>query len=248
MKKVFLVIATAMLLASLILTGCSDLRPNNKQKAESDLNYDLLLRMPKDYVGEADNVVYESLEQFKTKTFSGEAVSGTIATIECIDTVFYITVRHDGEDIMISGKAVSKCKIVAIEETFNNYNVKNNTVVEIVQDYYVTPTNEEDAIDMFESFGADFIKDSIGMTIGMEIKDGDYALQIKEGVNYTLKLQDDVLPMEPGVKYTGAIISYKSTNAIQYLLPVEDTQRYDSFQMSESVMNIATEIKRNLAS
>lgn len=243
MKKVFSVIVAAMLLASLILTGCSDSRSDREN------NYDLLLQMPKDYVGEPDNVGCESLEQFKNLTFSQKDVSGTIASIECIDTAFYITyitVRHDGEDIMISGKAVSRCKIIAVEETFNDYNAKSNTIVEVVQDYYITPTNEEDAIDMFKSFGADFIKDSTGEITGMEIKDGDYALQIKEGVNYTLKIQDDVLPMEPGVKYTGAIISYKSTNTVQYLLPAENTQRYDAFQMSKSVMNIATEIKHSL--
>lgn len=247
MKNVILVFATAMLLASLVLTGCSNSLPNSRQEGGNDFNYDLLLQMPKNYVGEADNVEYESLEQFKNQVFSKELVPGAVATIECIDTVFYITVRHDGEDIMITGKAVSKCKVVTIGESFNNYNVKSNAIVELVQDYYVIPTNEKDTMDMFESFGANFIKDSTGATIGMEIKDGDYALQIKKGVDYTLKIRNDVLPMEPGIKYTGAIISHETTNTVQYLSPVEKTQRYEVFQMSESVMNIATEIKHNFS-
>lgn len=246
MRKVFLVIATAMLLASLILTGCSNSLPNSVQEGGNDFNYDLLLQMQKNYVGEADNVEYESLKQFKNQVFSKDLVQGALATIECVDTAFYITVRHDGEDIMITGKAVSKCKVVTIGETFNDYNVKSNTIIELVQDYYVMPTNEKDTIDMFESFGANFIKDSTGATIGMEIKDGDYALEIKKGVDYTLKIRNDVLPMEPGIKYTGAIISHGSINAVQYLSPVENTQRYEAFQMSESVINIATEIKHNL--
>lgn len=244
MKKVFLFIATVMLLTSLILTGCSNSLPDNKQEKGNDFNYDLLLQMTRSYVGEADSVKYESLEQFKNQVFSQD-VTGAFATIECVDIVFYITVRHDGEDVMISGKAVSKCKVVAIGETFNNYNVKSSSIVEFVQDYYLIPTHENDTVDMFESFGANFIKDSTGAVIGMEIEDGDYALQIKKGVDYTLKIRNDVLPMEPGIKYTGAIISYESVNTVQYLSPVENTQRYEDFQMSESVMNIATEIKQN---
>ena len=40
MRKVFLVIATAMLLASLILTGCSNSLPNSVQEGGNDFNYD----------------------------------------------------------------------------------------------------------------------------------------------------------------------------------------------------------------
>lgn len=239
MKRILLVIITVILLTSSILIGCS----NSHDKIEP-FNYDLLLQMPKKYIGEADSVEYESLEQLKKHVFSNDIVKGALATIECIDTVFYITVRHDNEDIMISGKAMSKCKIVAVGETFNGYNVKNDTVVELVQDYYIIPTDEEDSVDMFESFGASFVKDAKGAVIGMEIEDGDYLLQIKEGVDYTLKIRDDVLPMESGIKYTGAIISHESTDTVQYLMPVENTQRYETFKMRESVVNIATELKR----
>ena len=241
MKRILLVIITVILLTSSILIGCS----NSHDKIEP-FNYDLLLQMPKKYIGEADSVEYESLEQFKKHVFSNDIVKGALATIECIDTVFYITVRHDDEDVMISGKAASKCKIVTVGETFNSYNVKSDTVVELVQDYYIIPTDEEDSVDMFESFGASFIKDSKGAVIEMKIEDGDYLLQIKEGVDYTLKIRDDVLPMESGIKYTGAIISHETIDTVQYLMPVENTQRYETFKMRESVVNIATELKRTL--
>lgn len=241
MKRILLVIITVILLTSSILTGCS----NSHDKIEP-FNYDLLLQLPKKYIGEADSVEYESLEQFKKHVFSNDIVKGALATIECIDTVFYITVRHDNEDIMISGKVMSKCKIVTVGETFNGYNVKNDTVIELVQDCYIIPTDEEDSVDMFESFGASFVKDAKGAVVGMEIEDGDYLLQIKEGVDYTLKIRNDVLPMESGVKYTGAIISHETIDTVQYLMPVENTQRYETFKMRESVVNIATELKRTL--
>ena len=243
MKRILLVIITVILLTSSILIGCSNSQHKDVQAIES-LNYDLLLQMPKNYIGEADSVEYESLEQFKKHVFLNDIVQGALATIECIDTVFYITVRHDDEDVMISGKAVSKCKIVTVGETFNGYNVKNDTVVELVQDYYIIPTDEEDSVDMFESFGASFVKDAKGGVIEMKIEDGDYLLQIKEGVDYTLKIRNDVLPMESGIKYTGAIISHESTDTVQYLMPIENTQRYETFKMRESVVNIATELKR----
>ena len=220
------------------------LATNDTVKEENNFNYDLLLQMPKEYIDVKDNAVYDSLEQFKAQTYSNKDVFGAIATIECIDTAFYITV---GPDTEISGKTVSKCKIVA-DETFNDYDIKFETIVEIVQNYYLVPTNEEDVIDMLESFGAEFKIDSMGCCFEINLKEGDYVLQIKDGVSYTLKLQDNVLPMEPGVKYTGAIIICKKAITAQYLLPVEDTQRYDSFQMSKSVMNIATEIKNNITS
>ena len=244
MKRILLVIITVILLTSLVLIGCSNSQHKDAQATIVSFDYDLLLQLPKKYIGEADSVEYESLEQFKKHVFLNDIVKGALATIECIDTVFYITVRHDNEDIMISGKAMSKCKIVTVGETFNGYNVKNDTVVELVQDYYIIPTDEEDSVDMFESFGASFVKDAKGAVIGMEIEDGDYLLQIKEGVDYTLKIRNDVLPMESGIKYTGAIISHESTDAVQYLMPVENTQRYETFKMRESVVNIATELKR----
>lgn len=247
MRKIFLVIAAAMLLASLILTGCSDSLPSSSQEGGNDLNYDLLLQMQRNYVGEADNMECESLEQFKSIVSSGRSIQGMFATLECVDNVFYVTFRHDGDDIMITGKTVSKCKVVSIGEKFNNYGVKNGEVIELVQDYYLLPTNLDDEMDIYGSFGASFIKDSTGATIGMEIEDGDYVLDIKEGVDYALMIRSDVLPMEPGVKYTGAVTSYELGNAVRYLSPVEDTQRYDGFQMSESVMNIAAEIKHSLA-
>ena len=245
MKRILLVIITVILLTSSILIGSSNSQHKDVQAIKS-LNYDLLLQMPKNYIGEADSVEYESLEQFKKHVFSNDIVKGALATIECIDTVFYITVRHDDEDVMISGKAVSKCKIVTVGETFNSYNAKSDTVVELVQDYYIIPTDEEDSVDMFESFGASFVKDAKGGVIEMKIEDGDYLLQIKEGVDYTLKIRNDVLPMESGIKYTGAIISHESTDTVQYLMPIENTQRYETFKMRESVVNIATELKRTL--
>lgn len=246
MKKAVSVIISITFLTLLILMGCSNSKDNNVQAPKETFNYDLLLQMPKNYIGEVDSVEFESLKQFKQHVFLNEGVRGALATIECIDTVFFITVRHDEGDIMISGKAVSKCKIVTVGEIFNNYNVKNDTVVELVQDYYIIPTDEEDSINMFESFGASFIKDSKGAFIGMEIEGGDYVLQIKEGVDYTLKIRDDVLPMESGIKYTGAIISDDAIDTVQYLMPIENTQRYESFRVRESVVNIATDLKREI--
>ncbi len=238
MKKIISIILITTILILPILNGCSN--------RENIFNYDLLLQMPKIYVGETENVIYESLEQFKNQTFSDKSISGAIATIECVNNDFYITIRHDGEDIMFSGKTVSKCNVVTVGETFNNWSIARNSTVELVQDYYLFPLNENDIINMFESFGANFIKDSAGTIIKAEIEDGDYLLQVKEPDNYTLKICNDVLPMEPGEKYTGVIISVGPINTVTYLSPLENTQRYETFQMSESTTNIATEIKLDL--
>ena len=233
MRKPLSIVAI-LLLTSLFFVGCSNTSPDN-----NDTIYDLLLQMSKTYIGEMCNVEYESLEQYKSETFSNEMIQGAFAIVECIDTDFYITVRHDGEDIMISGKSVAKCRVVDLDEVFNNYDVKVDKILEFVQDYYLIPTNEQDKINMFKSFGVEFKED----TVGMEIKDGDYILEVQENVDYTLNLHNDTLPMEAGQKYTGAIISDNSVNTIHYLSPLENAQRYETFQMSQSTMNIATEIK-----
>lgn len=238
MKKTISTFLITTILMLTMLNGCSN--------PESTFNYDLLLQMPKIYVGEADNVIYESLEQFKEQTFSDKSVSGAIATIECVNNDFYITIRHDGEDIMFSGKTVSKCNVVTVGETFNNCSISRDSTVELVQDYYLFPLDENEIINMLESFGVNFIKNSAGTIIKAEIEDGDYLLQVKETNNYTLKICNDVLPMEPGKKYTGAIISSEPITAVMYLSPLENTQRYETFQMSESTTNIATAIKLDL--
>jgi len=240
MKKSLLITIAILLLISLMFTGCSNVSSDDSGVTM----YDLLLQMPKTYVGESDKLLYTSLKQYETEVFSNKMIKGALATIECVDTVFYITVRHDGEDIMVSGKAVAKCKIVDLGKTFNDYGVRSDAVLEFVQDYYVIPTNHNDKVDMFKSFGADFKEDSTGAIIEMEIKDGDYILEIQENVDYTLMLHNDTLPMESGKKYTCAISSYDSLTSVQYLSPLEDEQRYEVFQISQSTLNIANEIKR----
>lgn len=244
MKKYLLAAIVVLLLMSMIFTGCSNtISGNNK----GETMYDLLLQMPKIYVGESDDLEYESLKQYKSEVFSNKMIKGALATLECIDTVFYITVRHDGEDVMISGKAVAKCKVVALDEIFNNYDVKSDSVLEFAQDYYLIPTNDNDKVDMFKSFGADFIEDSTGAIVEMKIKDGDYVLEIQEHIDYTLKIHKNTLPMESGKKYTCAISSYDSFVNVQYLSPVESDQRYEAFQMSQSTIDIAREIKNKFA-
>lgn len=233
----FTVGVTILAISLLAFTGCM-----NNSSANS-ISYDTLLQLPKTYIGEPHGILYESFNHYKTEMFSENKMSGAIASVECIDTTFYITVRHDGEDIMLSGKAIAKCKVTALKETFNNFSSKSNSIVEVEQNYYIMPTNEHDTLDMLESFGAVLEKDETGEIIGMDINDGDYVLKYQEGVAYTLKIRPDTLPLEKGKSYTGVIISCDGKSDINFLSPVESTQRYEGFQMSQSVKNIAAEIK-----
>lgn len=247
MKKIFLVLIAIIMAALLTFTGCASISSDNSGKSNRILDYELLLQMPKSYVGITDNVEYESLTQFKEEVFAKRMIQGALATIECIDTVFYITIWHSDGDIMISGKAVTRCKVSDVGETFNGFALKTGSVVEFEQNYYIFPTDEEATSKMFESFGAVFSRDSSGAITGMEIEDGAYPMEIQDNVKYTLKLYDDTLPMEPEKKYTGAIISNDSKNAIEFLMPLEETDRYDEFHMSQSAMTVAAEIKADLS-
>lgn len=242
MKKIILMFFAALLIVSLNFTGCSFDNGEKKQ-----LDYDSLLQMPKTYVGIADKVEYESFAQYKEEVFSKKLNQGALVTIECIDTAFYITVRHSDGDIMISGKAISKCKVSSVGDTFNGFDLEKDSLVELEQDYYLMPTTEQDALAMFESFGAVFLRDSDGAVTGMELSDGDYLLTIQNGVEYTLKLYEDALPMESGKLYTGALVSRDSKQTVQYLSPLEDTDRYNAFRMSQSTLTVAGEIKAALS-
>lgn len=246
MKKLLFIIMV-ILFASLVLVGCSDSLSGNEQETANNFNYDQLLEMPIEYVGESDRIVFESWDQHKEYILSRGVDRAAVAAIECIDTVFYITVRRDGEYIETSGKAVSRCKVVAVGEKFNNCDIENGAIVEIVQNYYLYPKNEKDNIEMFESFGAVFEKNIKGEIVGVELDDGDYALKIKDGVDYTLKIFDsDELPMEPGVKYTGVVWPGESRGGVEYLSPVENTQRYDVFRIDGTTKKIAAEVKQSL--
>lgn len=244
-KKIFLSIAVIfiVLLSMLTFPGCSD---NVNSTAESDFAYDLILQLPRTYVGETDGIIYESLESYKT-SFSQTQTKMALASVECIDTVFYVTIQHYGEDRVITGKSVAKCRVTSVHEKFNNSELDNGSIVELKQSCYILPKNEEDFIRMFESFGAVYRRDSGGDIIDMEINDGDYLLEYQENVEYKLIMHHDVLPMEAGQGYTGAIVSYESGNTIQYLAPTKNTQRYEVFQMSQSQINLATEIKEVFA-
>ena len=241
-KYLSLLLAVIMCFSLLTFVGC-----DSEQETANNFNYDQLLEMPIEYVGESDRIVFESWDQYKEYISSRETARAAVAAIECIDTVFYITVRHDGEDIMTSGKAVSRCKVVAVGEKFNNCNIENGAIVEIVQNYYLYPRNNKVKIEMFESFGADFEKNLKGEVVGMKIDDGDYALKIKDVSDYKLKIFDSVvLPMEPGVKYTGVVWSGESTNFVEYLSPAENTQKYDVFRIDGTTKKIAAEVKQSL--
>lgn len=211
-----------------------------------DFDYDLLLMMPKTYVEKEADPEYKSLEQFKTEVFPKGGAKGALAYISCYETVFYVTVSHDGDDIIISGgKAVSECE-VRVNTVFNGCEIKNGSTVEIVQDYYLLPSDEKERMRMLRSFGAEMITDPTGKIIGARLDDGEYKLNFRYFVDYAMTISGDTLPMEPGYSYTGAIISKDSVNTVRYLSPVEDTSRYDVFQRSESVDEIAEEIRKLL--
>lgn len=243
MRKLFVVLIAVLMIIFMIFTGCSN---DNGSEHNQALDYDLLLQMPKSYVGIVDNVEYESLAQFKEEMFTTRTFSGAFAMLECVDTAFYVTIRHSGNDVMISGKAIAKCKITDIGEIFNQFSLEKNSYIDVEQDYYLYPVSEEDTLAMFESFGADFTRDSDGTIAGMEISDGDYLLEIRDNVQYELKLYTDVLPMVSGKMYTGAVISYDGGYSVQFLSPVETTDCYDEFSMSQSTLTIATAIKNEL--
>ena len=241
-KYLSLLMAVIMCFSLLTFVGC-----DSEQETANNFNYDQLLEMPIEYVGESDRIVFESWEQRKEYILSRGIARAAVAAIECIDTVFYITVRRDGEYIETSGKAVSRCKVVAVGEKFNNCDIENGAIVEIVQRYFIYPKNEKDYIEMFESFGADFEKNLKGEVVGMKIDDGDYALKIKDVSDYTLKISGcDVLPMEPGVKYTGVVWPGESRGGVSYLSPVENTQKYDVFRIDGTTKKIAAEVKQSL--
>ena len=234
---------TAIIIAIILFTGCTNNPSDAVEPTKSDFSYDMLLQLPKTYIGNPNNIEYESLNQYITECFSDSQNKGAIASVECVETIFYITVRHDGEDIMVSGKAVAKSKITSIIEKYNGFDIKPETIVELEQDYYIMPIHEKDALEMFKSFGATFHEDSTGEVSGMDIKDGNYVLKIKENVDYTLKINYNVLPLENGECYTGVITGNNSVSTIQFLSPVENTQRYEAFQMNQSTANIASEVK-----
>ncbi len=233
-----IILSAALIIPAFIpisnVTGTED-----KQNAESDFSYDLILQMPKSYVGAADRIIYQSLDEFKKESSS----IGALASVECIDTKFYVTIDNHNGDIYVSGKAVSKCKVTSISETFNNYDVKVGSIVEITQDCYILPINEDDCLDMYESFGAKFQRDLSGEIIGMEIDDGDYLLNYKEGVEYELRIFQDALPLEEGKGYTGAICSNEPVTWMDYIAPIEDSPRYEDFNTGTTDINIAKEIR-----
>lgn len=243
MRKIFVVLIAVLMIMSMIFTGCSN---DNGSEHNQALDYDLLLQMPRSYVGIVYNVEYESLAQFKEEMFTTRTFSGAFVMLECVDTAFYVTIRHSGNDVMISGKAVAKCKIADIGESFNQFSLEKNSYIGVEQDYYLYPVSEEDAVAMFESFGADFTRDSDGTITGMEISDGDYLLEIRDDVQYELKLYTDVLPMAAEKMYTGAVILCDGKSTVQFLSPVEATDRYDEFTMSQSSLTISTAIKNEL--
>ncbi len=236
MKKFFLAFAATVTVLFLAFTGCSS---GDTGEGSLYLDYNVLLQMPKSYVSHVERVECESLAQYKEEFFSHPAVQGALVTVECIDTVFYVTV----EDVYIAGKAVTRCKITDVGEKFNGYAPEIESVVEVEQDYYIFPAEEKDTAKMLESFGASFSRNFFGKITEMELKEGEYPLKIQEGVEYELKLSEDVLPMESGKQYTGILTPYKENCAIQYLLPLEETDRYDGFRRSPSVLKLAGEIK-----
>ncbi len=240
MKKYLSIFPVIILALIVFLTGCS---AGNSGDETLHLDYDVLLQMPKSYVSIADKVSFESLTQYKEFMFKQRPIQGAFVTLESIDTVFYVTVWHDGGEVYTAGKAVTRCKITDVGETFNGYTTKKDSVIEIEQDYYIEPIDEKDALNMFESFGAVFTRDFFGEIVKMELEEGDYLLKIQKDVKYELKLYDDVLPMESGKTYTGVLKLLDGKNTVDLLSPLEETDRYDAFRMSSETKKLAAEVQ-----
>ena len=250
-----------------ILTGCTGLQPTGRteekelktsQKPETTkesgasevgFSYDALQQMQKDYyilgVTE-DETRYESLKQFETEVFQKRKIAGALTILECIENNVYITIRHHGENAIISGKTVSKCRVVKVGETFNNCSLENDTVLDLTQHYYPYQISEQDEADMFESFGATIEKDAGGAGIGMEIEDGDYLLGMKEGIDYKLVISMGELPMRPGGKYTCALAD--TLQYPEFLESLNDHTEHYAFKRSASAALIAGELRLCVAS
>ena len=109
MKKLLFIIMV-ILFASLVLVGCSDSLSGNEQETANNFNYDQLLEMPIEYVGESDRIVFESWDQHKEYILSRGVDRAAVAAIECIEfaaTVNILRLRaklFQGVRLLLLGK------------------------------------------------------------------------------------------------------------------------------------------------
>lgn len=251
MKKTTTFVLAIAIMSFLLFSfsGCNNQQSDGTKEDSSGFDYDMILRMPKTYLGTEDDCVgFDSLSHYTSEVFSDQNSKGALASFECLDTTFYITISHMDDKPVLSGKAVVRCKVVSVGEVFNNFSIAVGSVFETTQDYFLLPEAGESTVALLESLGGVCQKDENGNIINWEIADGDFLLERKENTTYELKIYHGTLPLENGKTYTGAICSYSSGSNfyIDYVAPMENAQRYEGFLMSESESLIAAQIKDQL--
>ncbi len=237
MKKSIIAIIVLLSLPALLFSGCAE--------KKSGFSYDKLLEMRKDYVAEIDKMYLGSYQEYKA-LIENVLSKGVTACFECLETTFYTTIR-DAEDgcFYLEGKTVNKCKITAINESFNGCSATVGTVVDVVQSYYIEPINYDDKCECLERYGAVHTRDSSGKVIKTEIAEGDYVLEYRDDVEYRMVFTEHELPMEVGMSYTGVLTEreFDACFWASFLSPQESTQRYDAFTIDADDAVIAAEIK-----
>lgn len=242
MKKIKLsaMLSTAMVCFLLVLlNGCYHQTTDSSQ----GFSFALPNRFNKVYIGESDGPLYESFDSYKQTVIQEHGIKGAIVAFHCIEVTPYISISHQGDDIIVSGKTVAKCIIDAVAESFNGCELTSDSTVTIEQQYYFEPASEDDCIKMFKEFGAELQTDQLGNLIGMTVGDGDYVLQHKDDVEYVLKLHKDVLPLSVEQNYSGLLLLENGKEAIRFILPTGDIKAYESFVISDNYSIIANEIK-----
>ncbi len=200
-------------------------------------------QMPKMYVGDIDKKDYGSLASFEKEIFQNKKKQGGVVMLVCIENKHYITISHNGEDVVVTGKTVAKCRVEDVGEVFNGFEAKEGSVVEFEQQYYLLPQDSEDTLKILESLGAELQYDLSGNASRIEMEDGDYELPYDEGIDFRIKIWEDVLPLDQNEQYTCLLMTENNRTTALYLWPIENAERYSSFNLSQSYCKVAEEVQ-----
>lgn len=156
MKKIMHYISI-LVIASLVLVGCSYGYKNSNNSSKTE-NMNVLNNLTLIYTIPEDNVVlerYDNIDSVVSKFFSDESNNGFIAEIVPVEYVFYYTIDEDEDTgkLYLDGYAECRCSVQKISQKFN---LSKNSAEEINirQNVFLEPINEEAAIEMLESIGA----------------------------------------------------------------------------------------------
>ena len=239
--KAKIIVSVIVIVVLLCLASCGG------NAAYRKLSYEQLLGLEKKQSGlvcgsDIESTCEEEIAWLRSR-------DSVFAEVKCLDTYCcYEWSNEWGNGTTHSKKyTVSVLEITSVAGTHGDCTLKVGSTVEVKQDYWYDFADYDDYVRYWSGEGAYFADNRL-----CDIRPGKYRVVPSEGFQYICKYTSTFVPLNPGEKYTCAIVEYNEPDSYfcygYYFSPVSEdsllvTTKWCEGFLSETELECASVIK-----